>query len=197
MIDSENPLNLIFKKKCAQLDKKKIEDARLEKKAAKATPKVEEQIADVYKNVVEVFTKPETAEQKQTREKQNKDDEDVVSWDLRKKIADTLKAEKAAELENLKLQKMQGNLMPVDLVKNIVKLNIQHIIKTYENDTLTYAAILCDVLAGGNREKLAEVTKKLRASMFETIKRTEQTVAQEIENVIDDFAEVRSRGERK
>lgn len=196
MIDTENPLNKIFEKNCARLDKEKLEKQRAEKREAKKNPTPEE-IKETYQQVVEVYTKPETEEQKTKRENQNKEDEVVVSWDLRKKIADTLKAEKSAELESLKLQKMQGNLMPVDLVKSIVKLNVQHILKTFENDAVTMASIYCDVLAGGDRSKLSEITKKLRISITDTVRRTEATAAQEIENVIEDFAEARSRGERK
>ena len=87
--------------------------------------------------------------------------------------------------------------MPVDLVEMILKVNVQDIFKTFENELINLGSIYCDILAGGNRDKLAEIVVKLRMKLSETIKRIELTAAQEIENVVEDYAETRNRGERK
>lgn len=201
LIDTENPLNVIWKKNLKKNEKEKVEKQRAEKRVKKQQlnndPVIEKTIQETYQEVVEVYTKPETPTQRKKREKQNEDDEELVSWDLRKKIADTLKAERAAELEEMKVQKMQGNLMPVDLVKQILKMNIQHILKTFENDLVNIASVYCDILAEGDRAKLSELIKKMRISLTDTIRKTESNAAQEIENVIEDYAEARSRGERR
>lgn len=197
-IDTENPLNLIFKKNLKKVEKKKVEAVRTEKREARAVPEVEElPTAELYKQVVQVFTKPETAYQKKQREKQNEEDKETVNWDARKKKADALKAERSAELAQLQVEKMMGNLMPVDLVEMILKVNVQDIFKTFENELINLGSIYCDILAGGNRDKLAEIVVKLRMKLSETIKRIELTAAQEIENVVEDYAETRNRGERK
>ena len=200
MIDSENPLNKIFKKNCLQLDKKRLEEEKTKKKEAKVeeqTVKEPEKLEEVYEKTVEIFTKQETPVQRKRREKQNSEDAESVNWDARKKKADALKADRAAELAQLQVEKMMGNLMPVDLVEMILKVNIQDIFKTFENELINLGSIYCDILAGGNRDKLAEIVTKLRMKLSETIKRIELTAAQEIENTVEDYAEVRSRGERK
>lgn len=200
MIDSENPLNKIFKKNCLALDKKKAEEEKLKKKEQKLDNKpVEnpEELEKAYTETVQIFTKQETPAQEKRRKKQNEEDAESVNWDARKKKADALKAERAAELAQLQVEKMMGNLMPVDLVEMILKVNIQDIFKTFENELINLGSIYCDILAGGNRDKLSELITKLRLKLNETIKRIESTAAQEIENTVEDYAEVRSRGERK
>jgi hypothetical protein len=203
-IDTDNPLNVIFKKNLKKTQKEKLEEQRAEKRERKTVPKVEElsefekkRLAKLYAETVEVFTPEETPRERREREKQNEDDKETVSWDLRKKIADAKRAERAAEKELLMVEKMMGNLMPVDMVEQILRVNIQDIFKTFENELINLASIYCDILAGGNREKLADIIKKIRHKLEDTVKRIETTAAQEIENVVSEYAESRSRGERK
>ena len=136
-------------------------------------------------------------EQTKKREKQNEEEQEWVDWDMRKKIADALKAEKAAELAQLQVDKLMGNLMPVDMVEMIFKMNTQDIFKTFENELINLASIYCDILAGGNREKLSEIIKQLRQRLTDTIERIKENTAAEIENAIESYAEARSRGEKK
>lgn len=204
-IDTENPLNKIFYKKCKQEAKEELDNQRKEKREAKKAPATKPELSEFekklleqnYKDVVEIFTPAETLQQKRERKKQNEDDQEITDWDRRKKIADALKAERAAELSQLQVEKMMGNLMPVDMVEQIIKVNIQDIFKNFENELINVASIYCDILAGGNREKLSEIIKKLRLKLSDIIERTKQTAAQEVENVIEDYAESRNRGERK
>lgn len=207
MVDTENPLNKIFKKKQLALAAEKLAGERAEKKGkvyekAKeksdfrkvidaAVPEEDEDLID------EIYSKEETETEKKARIKQNERDEDVSDWDLKKKKFDALKSERDAELKYLQIQKLNGELMPVDLVESIIKLNIKHINKNFEQDLINLASVYCDVLAGGNREKLAELISKMRQKLNHTIKRTETTALQEIENVVEDYAESRNRGERK
>lgn len=213
MVDTENPLNKIFKKNQIAIENQKKAEARAEKMQGRVDEKKEKFVkAGTFREAIEsvaedldldddiidrIFTEEEKPKDTKARLNQNKRDEEVVDWDMRKKMADALKAERAAELAQLQVEKLMGNLMPVDLVDNIMRVNIQDIFKSFENELINIASIYCDVLAGGDREKLAEIISKIRLKLNETIKRTETSTAQEIENVIDAYAETRSRGERK
>ena len=216
LIDTENVLNVIFKKKCQGLDKgtiinpnsKKAKEDKAKTIKLEDIPKhepypikpesvVRKKIEKAYGEVVEKYTAPESEYEKNQRLKQNEEDSETVDWDRRKKIADTLKAEKQAELSNLQVEKMMGNLMPVDMVEQIIKVNLQDIFKTFENETINIASIYCDILAGGDRAKLSELINKLRHALSATIKKAEQVAAQEIENVINEYSESRNRGEKK
>lgn len=200
-IDTENPLNIAFKRNLIANRNKGVREKRIiEKKKVEIKESIEKQIAEQYKDIVqtvEVFTPKETPKQRKQREKQNESDAEALSWDLRKKIADTLKAERSAEKEQLAVEKLMGNLMPVDMVEQITRVNTQDIFKSFENELVNLGSIYCDILAGGDRDKLAELIKKIRQKLEFVIQKTEKSSLQEIENVIQDYAEVRSRGEKK
>lgn len=207
MIDTENPLNKIFKKN--QLALEKVKKAESKKETFKKAGSFKEAItnaagelgldAEFVETVFEgeTFTKEETAAQKKARLKQNENDKEIVDWETRKKIADALKAERAAELAQLQVDKLMGSLMPVDLVEMILKVNIQDIFKSFENELINLGSIYCDILAGGDRDKLSELIAKVRLKLNEIIEKTKRNSAQEIENVIEDYSDSRSRGERK
>ena len=216
-IDTENPLNKIFKKRYVAMAKKKESDLKISDLKEKVNPVLEKKKKDFIQaptfrdaiklvqdelgisdeEIEEIYTEPESLADTKRREKQNEDDEENLDWDLRKKIADALKAERAAELAKLQVDKLMGNLMPLDMVEMILKVNIQDIFKTFENECINLGSIYCDILAGGNREKLSELIKHLREILSGTISRIEETTATEIENAIESYAEVRNRGERK
>lgn len=202
LIDTENPLNKIFKKNSIALNKEKSAPVSKQKPIPAESFKeiIQKTVHDLgldSETVDKVFTAPESAGQKRARQKQNEEDEEVVSWDQRKKIADALQAERKADVTQLQLEKMMGQLMPVDLVEAILKINIQDIFKTFESSCINLASIYCDVLAGGDREKLAEIVTKLRSELSRTITRIQQSAAQEIENAVENYADSRSRGEKK
>lgn len=201
-IDTENWTNKTFKKNYKTKSKK--ESNASVKRIIKSVPD-QKPISEIYNEVVEKIeepkpktgTKAETEEEKQKRLKQNEDSEDEGNWTLRKTIADALKAEQQAEKERLNVEKMMGELIPFDLMKLILKTNIQDILKSFESELTNIASIYCDILAGGDRDKLAELTSKMQHTLHHIIKRVETTAGQEIKNVIEEFSESRSRGERK
>lgn len=116
---------------------------------------------------------------------------------LRKLKADTQKAERDNELKQLQLEKMMGKLIPVDLVHGILKINIQNIFISFENDLQNIASIYCDILSGGDRGKLSEIIERMRKELHRIISETKINSANEIKGVVNEYAETRSRGEKK
>lgn len=215
LIDSEDPLNILFRKNLKKVDSSIVEMRRAEKRKKKnpesplltaAVPeiqagledvsKMKEDIQELYGKVVETLREPVTDIPKKTRQEEDDDDE-IGSWALRKTIADTLKAEKQAEKEALAVEKMMGKLMPTDMVQQIIQVNVGHIYKTLENELINIGSIYCDILAAGSREKLGEIIARIRENLQRIVKDTEETALKEVENVIDEYSETRNRGERK
>jgi hypothetical protein len=194
-VDTENWTNKQFKKKCED-NAKKAKPVRVKKAV--------EPIEEIYNKVVEKVepkpksgTREETEEEKEKRKKQNEDSEEDGDWTRRKTVADALRAEQLAEKERLNVEKLMGQLIPFDLMKLIIKVNIQDILKSFVSESTNLASIYCDILADGDREKLAELTNKLQYTFETIVRRVETTTAKEIENVIEEFAESRTRGEKK
>ena len=101
------------------------------------------------------------------------------------------------KLEALKVEKMAGRLMPVDLVFNVLRIHNTEIFATFQNDVENLASIYCDILAGGNRKKLAEISQKLSERLNDLIQRSKDVALSSIENAVEGYTETRSRGERK
>lgn len=112
--------------------------------------------------------------------------------DLRKKIADAELAERGSELKRIQLEKMAGNLLPVELVQSILVINIQSLIKNFESELENMASIYVT-----DRELLANVITKLKELLSKIVLKSKEDAMFEIENAINEYQEVRSRGERK
>lgn len=136
-----------------------------------------------------VFHDKRTPEQK----RRDKLDEDL---DLRKKTADLNKAEHDAELKRLEIEKKAGRLLPIELVQKIMTINIQVIFKNFDSESDRIAGIFTEVFGGG-RSELADITKRMRESLAVAISKAKEDSLFEIEQAIDEYSEVRSRGERK
>jgi len=121
----------------------------------------------------------------------------LITLEKRKRKADVIKAETDSELKKLQLEKMMGKLIPVDLMQGILKINIQNIFMSFDNELVNIASIYCDVMAGGDRSKLSDIVHKMRENLGRIISDTKLNAAKEIEGVINEYSEVRSRGERK
>lgn len=190
-IDTENVLNEAFFNKYIAKSKAKEEKLPTSK-----------EIDKLYKETVEtleVAAKKEV-EQKQAKARRKKNNEETAAgfdWDLRKKKADALLQERKAEQAQLQLEKMAGKLIPVDLVFSIIKVHNTDIFATFQNDAENLASIYCDILAAGDRKKLAEIVDKLNFKLDDIIKRAKDVAIASIENAVEEYAQTRNRGERK
>lgn len=182
LIDTEHPINIKFKERqlMRQKQEKKI---KVLKKKVLAAGKDEP-----------VLRTPAASKKELTADK--KAAAEYAEWARRKEQAGAIKIEKEAELKTLQVEKMMGKLMPVELVHQILKINIQNVFIGFENELQNIASIYCDILAGGDRAKLSKIIKDMREKLERIIKETEKNAAKEIEGVIDEYSESRNRGER-
>nr|WP_299067150.1 hypothetical protein [uncultured Allomuricauda sp.] len=118
------------------------------------------------------------------------------SLDLRKKRADAEKAERDNQLKEIEVAKKMGELMPIDMVEKILTVNIRTIIRESESEWQNIASIYCEIL-GGDRAHLSQMVEQMNKRMDKMIKDVKLKAGDEIKQVIKDYAEVRSRGQRK
>ena len=187
IIDSEDALNKAFFKKY----KKKHEDEVTKQR-------VSDKVETLYEAVVEKAT--DKIEKKQSNKRQKESAEkskDTLEWAERKLQADTLLVEARAEKEKLNLEKLAGKLMPIDLVFSVLNIHNHDILATFQNDAENLASVYCDILANGDRKKLAEITTKIGEKLNNAVNRAKEVALASIENAIEEYQEVRNRGEKK
>ena len=168
-IDTENAVNRLF------FDK---QIALAGTKTTKSTSEIKE------KNTVEKPTGL-TASQKQ-----------YADLDLRTKIATAEAKERENELRRIQLEKIAGNLLPVDLCEKIIIINIQAVFKSFESEMENMASIYNEEF-GGNRSTLVNIVKKQREVFARAIKKAQTDADYELKNAVDEFQDTRDRGQRK
>lgn len=191
-IDTEYELNkqyILSETNGKGLDFTKIEESEIREQPAiesKKTPKPA------------VVAKPSPPPQKEVRPASEPNQEEVIKWnlDLRKKQADAEKAERDNELKKIEIQKKMGKLMPIELVEKILTVNIQSIFRAFETEADNIASVYCEIL-GGDRTHLSEMADQMRKHLQKAILETKTQAADEVKHAIKEYAEVRSRGERK
>ena len=124
--------------------------------------------------------------------------EDIMhhSFNLRKKRADAEKAEKDNELKSLEIAKKMGELMPIEMVEKILMVNIRTLVRESVNEWENIGSVYCEIL-GGNRSHLSQMVEQMNKHMDKLVKEVKKKAGDEIKQVIKDYTEVRSRGQRK
>lgn len=122
--------------------------------------------------------------------------ERASDWALRKKKADALIAERRAQELYLKNQKLQGELMPVELVQKVLVINIQSVFRSFESSAENVASIYNERL-GGNRAALTEMITRMREELERAIGTAKKKSREEITGLMKEYAATRSRGEKK
>lgn len=126
-----------------------------------------------------------------------KSDKKKRKLELRKKKADTELQEGKAEKIRLDIEKLSGKLIPTDLVFNIIKAHNTTIFATFQNDLENMAAKFCEILAGGDRALLGQITDELSHHLTDIIDKCREVAEVEVENAVKAYAQTRNRGEKK
>ena len=120
----------------------------------------------------------------------------AIDWALRKKEADALISERRAQELFLKNQKLQGELMPVELVQKVLVINIQGVFRSFESSAENIASIYNERL-GGDRAALTEMITRMREELERAIHSAKQQSKAEIAALMKEYAATRARGEKK
>ena len=120
----------------------------------------------------------------------------ITGLALREKKAKTLKVEREAQYKALQIQKMQGELMPIELVERTQTINLQSIFRSFESASENIASIYNERL-GGDRASLAEMITRMRKELERAIRSAEEKSKEEIKGLMAEYAATRQRGEKK
>jgi len=129
---------------------------------------------------------------KEVQQKISFEEKQIIDLDRRKKIAETEAKERESEYKRIQLEKIAGNLMPVELVEKILVINIQSIFKNFESEMENLARVYVP-----DRDLLAKAISGQKELLSKIIAKTKEDSSVEIENAINEYQETRSRGEKK
>lgn len=164
---------------------------------------VQKKEADLEKKTSKKRVKKSSAKNKKSSRvnNSNSDIDDAsqktVEWMERKKKADALLVEYRAEHEKLKMDKLAGKLIPVDLVFRILNIHNKSIFSAFQSDSENLASVYCEILAEGDRKKLAEIMHKISEIINNLVDKSKDLAEMELDNAIAEYSETLNRGQRK
>jgi len=92
---------------------------------------------------------------------------------------------------------MAGKLIPVDLVFQILNIHNKSIFSTFQSDAENLASVYCEILAEGDRTKLAEIMDKISIIINLNVEKSKDLSEMELNNAIAEYSETLNRGQRK
>jgi hypothetical protein len=160
----------------------------------KGTKQVEKQPTNIGKNVSKSNGKATIQDNDQSA--LDKLLTDVKEVELKIKKANLEKTLKAIKLDQLKIEKQEGRLIPFDAVQNFFLFVVETFSKTFSQESKSIANIMVNRL-GGERKHLIEIQKELSIKLEELKEQSIKEALAGLDNIVDEYKEVRSRGEKK
>ena len=169
-------------------EKEKVNDS-------KALVNIEHALETKKSDVKKVETKL-TLEEKKQISTQRKINETFAGFELRKKEAEVKLAERNAELKQYELEKKAGNSLPLDMIENVISINYKAVFKSVHSQIKNIAMVMVQQL-GGTKEDLNSIMIEMENVLDMTVKDSKKKAKIDIDKLIDEYSEVRSRGERR
>lgn len=210
LVDTEHPMNYSYLLEVnggnqsvfdsyhisgTNVKKKSVPASILEKKVTKEIVKVEK--VPISKEVVVINKTPKlTIEEKKAMKEREETNKLYASFDIRKRLAEVILKEREGELKQWELEKKAGNTLPLDMIENVIGINYKAVFKSMHSQIKNIAMVMVQQL-GGSKDDLNSIMIELENILDNTVKDSKKKASIDIEKLIDEYSEVRSRGERK
>lgn len=135
-------------------------------------------------------------EEKRKLSEEKKANELLLSFEIRKKEAEVKLVERNAELRQWELEKKAGSTLPLNMIEKVFEINFKSIYKSIKSQHKNIAMVLVQQL-GGSKEDLDSILEQLDDILDGTVKSAERKSSVDTDKLIDEYSEIRSRGERK
>lgn len=196
LLDTEDPLNKAF-----------IE-ARQAFNAAKGLPPAEKQALKPEKKAKSAPETPKKPSKKATghAEIQKKDKVYAEQVMVNQMRVDQDMQKKALEIENLELAKQQkmmqlnkaaGQLIPVDLLRGVIKRHADSINKSFEKGIETLITIMVQTLSGGDPKTHGKFLGMAKETLSKCIANAGTASENEIIILVDEFSKTLDRGQKR
>jgi hypothetical protein len=127
---------------------------------------------------------------------QKKHNQVLLDFEKRKREAEVKLIERNAELKQWELEKKAGNTLPLDMIEKVIGINYKAVFKSIHSQTKNIAMVMVQQL-GGSKDDLNSIMIELENILDKTVKDAEKKSNVDIEKLIEEYSEIRSRGERK
>lgn len=196
LLDTEDPVNILFINKCAskQLSQQTKPDASAQssekdaetREGATSNPqnkKIFSLLSDAEKGAPKIFLPSD-------------ENSNAVELDREAKYLTVLKAREQVEIERMKKEKMQGEVIPTDLVKQLFNQHFKNLCLQFKDEAEKIATVMVKSLGGKNADKV-EIFSRLEGSINRAIDEARELTALDIKQIVMEHSAKRGIGERK
>jgi hypothetical protein len=159
-----------------------------------SSPTVETQ--KTTKKIIKETAPVLSVEERKIMLEQKKHNQVLLDFEKRKREAEVKLIERNAELKQWELEKKAGNTLPLDMIEKVIGINYKAVFKSIHSQTKNIAMVMVQKL-GGSKDDLNSIMIELENILDKTVKDAEKKSNVDIEKLIDEYSEIRSRGERK
>jgi hypothetical protein len=159
-----------------------------------SSPTVETQ--KTTKKIIKETAPVLSVEERKIMLEQKKHNQVLLDFEKRKREAEVKLIERNAELKQWELEKKAGNTLPLDMIEKVIGINYKAVFKSIHSQTKNIAMVMVQQL-GGSKDDLNSIMIELENILDKTVKDAEKKSNVDIEKLIEEYSEIRSRGERK
>lgn len=120
----------------------------------------------------------------------------LLEIDIAKKQADLNNVQRTAEIKQMQLEKIMGNTLPLDQVMSLMAINYKAIFKSFHSQLKNIASTMVQNL-GGSKDDLNSIMVELEQILNHIKETSKENSNDDIERLIEEYSQIRSRGERK
>ena len=190
--------NKIEKKKAVIVPKTVFKEVNDSKGSVNIAPTVETKNTESKKQTKIDFASVEklTPEERKQKREDEKTRRELLDYDMRLKKATAEGKERETELRTMQLEKIAGNTIPLDKVISLMAINYKAIFKSFHSQLKNIASTTVQNL-GGSSDDLHLIMKELEQVLNHIIEKSKQKSNLDVERLVEEYSEVRARGERK
>jgi len=146
--------------------------------------------------VVETKIPKLSPEEKIERDLAKRHNQSLLEIDIAKRQADLNNVQRTAEIKQMQLEKIMGNTLPLDQVMSLMAINYKAIFKSFHSQLKNIASTMVQNL-GGSKDDLNAIMVELEQVLNHIKETSKENSNDDIDRLIEEYSQVRSRGERK
>ena len=195
--DAADPVNALWLAKKSSSGKPPISlEEQMEKYGGGKTPKVASKVTEnTHPVLIPASNKPPVIPLSVEKTSQNLDSMSLTDLEVAKKKADLLRVQKGLELDEIKIQKQRGEVVPIDLVVSVIARLRKTMAVSYKELAEKLVTDLCSEL-GSDRELMSRYRGQIIKDINSNEEETEEIFLLDIESIVNDYSISRAAGER-
>jgi hypothetical protein len=122
--------------------------------------------------------------------------DEIVALEIKKRQLDIDRLKKTIRLDEIRVAKAEGSLIPYDAAQNLFMYAVETFRTSYMQEVKSLANLFVQKL-GGSQRHFVEIQKEIGLIVEASHKEARENVITGLQGIVNEYKEVRNRGEKK